>query len=964
MNTVTDKALLTIAPQDISAEVLLEKYHAPTISEVQRRVSQALSNQEKENRRAHFINLFLWAMQNGFIPAGRVNSAAGTGLLATLINCFVQPVGDSITTVVESKNGRKKPGIYTAIAQAAETMRRGGGVGYNFSDIRPKKAKVKGTNSQASGPISYMRVFDRSCETVESAGARRGAQMAVLNVEHPDIEEFILAKREKGELANFNVSVGMSDAFMQAVESDDMFELVHTAEPIAEIKASAEKPEGAYQRADGLWVYKKVRAREIWELIMTSTYEYAEPGILFMDQINRENNLGYCELLEATNPCGEQCLPDYGCCCLGSLNLASYVRNPFTAEVSFDFDAMKRVIPVAVRMLDNVLDETQWPLKEQHEESQAKRRIGLGFTALGDALIMLGIRYDSEEGRKFASEVSRVLRDEAYRASIELAKERGAFPLFDAKKYLSSGFAKRLPKDIRKDIEKYGIRNSHLTSIAPTGTISLAFADNASNGIEPAFSWSYTRTKRMADGSKKDYTVEDHAYRMYRLQGGDTNNLPEAFVSALSMSAQDHLLMVAAVAPFIDAAISKTVNVPEDYPYEDFRELYMDAWKRGLKGITTYRPSSVRGAVLSVKTETPAAAPVAAQPEQITLSEQDRRLVLEHEVHPALASLRWPSRPALVSGATGWVSEDIKAPLGDFVAFVSDDKGQPFEVWVNGANPPSTLGAIAKTLSMDMRAQDKRWLAKKLEVLARANGETFSMPGIGSSEPMLVPSSAAALSHLVKWRCEQLGALPAKEGEPTPVFDALFAHREPKTGTDGTLAWVADVSNPITGDDFVLMVKELRMPDGKLRPYSVWTSGSFPNAMSGLCKLLSLDMRVVDVAWIGMKLRKLLNYSEPRCDFLAREPGREKMQNYPSTVAYVARLLIHRYALLGLLTEEGYPVESMGVVASEPNKAVEHKEASNKVMAGKLCQECGNHSVIKRDGCQYCTSCGWMGSCG
>ncbi|MGB6054060.1 MAG: adenosylcobalamin-dependent ribonucleoside-diphosphate reductase, partial [Burkholderiaceae bacterium] len=738
MHQMENPAIALALPQEISREVLLEKYAKDGetgIEQVLARVATALAEAEPAKQRKARGAEFLWALQNGFIPAGRIASAAGTGLQTTLINCFVQPVGDSIT---EQQGG--KPGIYTALAQAAETMRRGGGVGYNFSAIRPKGARVKGTGSSASGPISYMRVFDRSCETVESAGARRGAQMAVLNVAHPDIIDFITAKQEKGQLNNFNVSVGVSDAFMRAVEADGEFQLAHAAEPNDDIKRA-----GAHRRDDGKWVYRTLPAREVWDLIMQSTYAAAEPGVLYLDRINAENNLAYCETIDATNPCGEQPLPDYGCCCLGSINLTACVEAPFADGARFDFSKLEKVAKIAVRMLDNVLTATRWPLEEQAREAAAKRRIGLGFTGLGDALIMLGVRYDSAAGRELAADIARAMRDAAYRASVELAAERGAFALFDAERYLHSGFASRLPQDIQEAIRRHGIRNSHLTSIAPTGTISLAFADNASNGIEPAFSWFYNRVKRMADGSKKDYTVEDHAYRVYRALGHDVEQLPPAFVSALEISATDHMLMMAAVAPYVDAAISKTVNVPEDYPYDDFRDLYLQAWHQGLKGITTYRPNSVLGAVLSL--------PAAATPQPITLSEADKRLVLtELAMTPPLASLRWPSRPGLPAGANGWISETIATPQGEFAIAVSDQGGVPFEVWVLGGQPPRGLDAIAKTLSTDMRANDRGWLRKKLSMLANAYGDAFDMPMPPDGRLLRVPSATAALARLLEWR--------------------------------------------------------------------------------------------------------------------------------------------------------------------------------------------------------------------
>jgi ribonucleoside-diphosphate reductase alpha chain len=585
---------ITLEPQEVSLITAREKYTKDgesTLGEVRARVARALARPEADTqtREAEYLQCL---EEGGFIPAGRILSAAGTDIGATLINCFVQPVADSATENIPGDY----PAIYTALGEAAETMRRGGGVGYDFSRIRPRGARVKGTDSRASGPVSFARVFDKSCETVESAGARRGAQMGVLRCDHPDIEDFITAKRTKGELNNFNLSVGVTDAFMRAVDADADFELVHKAAPTKEFP-------DAYQREDGMWVYRKVRARNIWDQIMRNTYSHAEPGVLFIDQMNSQNNLYYCETIEATNPCAEQPLPPYGCCCLGSINLAMHVLDPFTEQARFNFDSFSKTVRTAVRMLDNVLDESLWPLEKQRKEAMAKRRIGLGFTALGSALVMMRIKYNSDAARDFAAKMAETMRDEAYRTSVELAQERGAFPLFDADKYLAGAFTQRLPEDIRNDIRSYGIRNSHLLSIAPTGTISLCFADNASNGIEPAFEWKYVRKIRQPDGSTKEFDVLDHAYRLYQSMGHDTNTLPDYFVSALEMSAIEHMQMLQAVQPFVDSSISKTVNVPADYPYDKFQDLYLAGWKAGLKGLATYRPNEVLGSVLSVKDE-------------------------------------------------------------------------------------------------------------------------------------------------------------------------------------------------------------------------------------------------------------------------------------------------------------------------------------------------------------------------
>jgi ribonucleoside-diphosphate reductase alpha chain len=623
-----------IVVQPISNDVLAEKYLKPGESGIEdlfARVARALASVEKEEIRAKYEAIFLENLYAGAIGAGRIMSAAGTDIQATLINCFVQPVGDCI----QGMDADGYPGIYEALREAAETMRRGGGVGYDFSRIRPRGAAVKGTASMASGPCSYINVFDQSCSTVESAGARRGAQMGVLRVDHPDVMEFITAKRTPGRWNNFNVSVGMTDTFMEALIADQSWELVHPAKP-----GNGLLEKGAFQRPDGKWVYQTLKARELWDTVMRSTYDFAEPGILFLDHINQDNNLRYCETIAATNPCGEQPLPSYGCCDLGPIILTRFVRHPFgfAGVAAFDFEAFEKSVAIQVRALDNVLDVTFWPLPQQREESADKRRIGVGFTGMGNTLAMLCLRYDKAEGREMATRIATSMRDAAYTASVALAQEKGAFPKFDADGYLGAGtFASRLPAALQKSIRKHGIRNSHLLSIAPTGTVSLAFADNASNGIEPPFSWMYKRKKREGDGSFTEYSVEDHAWRLYHELGGDVNKLPDYFVSALEMSATDHIAMMEAVQPFVDTAISKTVNVPADYPYDDFKNLYQQAWNARLKGLATYRPNAILGSVLHVTSPETTTVPVTpAAPASVV---DPMRTVIERRPKGALSAV-------------------------------------------------------------------------------------------------------------------------------------------------------------------------------------------------------------------------------------------------------------------------------------------------------------------------------------
>ena len=816
--------------QPISRDVLAEKYFKPGESSLEQlygRVARALASVEKPELRAEWEQKFLTNLHAGAIGAGRIMSAAGTDIQATLINCFVQPVGDAIQGV----DDEGYPGIYEALREAAETMRRGGGVGYDFSRIRPKGAFVKGTHSIASGPCSYMNVFDQSCSTVESAGSRRGAQMGVLRIDHPDVAEFITAKRTPGRWNNFNVSVGVSDAFMQAVANGTDWELVHKAKPGQKVLEG-----GGYQRADGLWVYRKLPARELWDTIMQSTYDFAEPGILFLDQIGRDNNLNYCEKIEATNPCGEQPLPPYGCCDLGPIILTNFVRNPFGAggDAAFDFDAFEQVVATQVRALDNVLDVTFWPLEQQRNESADKRRIGVGFTGLGNALTMLKLRYDREDGRAMATEIARRMRDAAYRASVELAKEKGAFPKFKADGYLAEGtFASRLPDDIQADIRQHGIRNSHLLSIAPTGTVSLAFADNASNGIEPAFSWGYKRNKREADGSKSSYTVEDHAFRLYRslvdstVSSDDTGKLPEYFVNALEMSAQDHVAMMEAVQPFVDTSISKTVNIPEDYPYDSFKDLYRQAWQAGLKGLATYRPNSILGAVLETtpaKKDEPAAPASNAPAPAPAVPYDPMRSVIEKRPAGGL--------PSVTEKIEYWTSEGQQR-LYLIVSFLP----------VPAADGKGTVErAIEFFMPVGQSGESQQWITATMRMLSLAARGGFL---------------DRALSDMQK----------------------------------------------VTWDRGPVRLGTYEKADGTHVPR--WHDS--------------------EVAAIGYAVENLI-------------ANRQKA------------------AQASLFDADELP-------AVEPQVAPAAMVPTS-VMAGKKCPECGAHAMIRKDGCDYCTQCGFVGSCG
>ena len=532
------------------------------IEDTWRRVARALAAPETEPER--WEPAFYEALEGfRFLPAGRILAGAGADRQVTLFNCFVMGrVEDDMSAIFEH------------LKEAALTMQQGGGIGYDFSTLRPKGAVVKGVGADASGPLPFMDCWDSMCRTIMSAGFRRGAMMGCLRCDHPDIEAFIEAKCDPGRLRMFNLSVLVTDGFMQAVREN-----------------------GPWELAFGGVVYKTIAARELWERIIRSTYAYAEPGVIFIDRINQANNLGYCEEIFATNPCGEQPLPPYGACLLGSINLASLVLNPFEENAALDLEQVEALTATAVRMLDNAIDCSRFPIEAQKSEAQAKRRVGLGVTGLADALIMCRARYGSAAGNSLVERWMGVVRRAAYLASAELAKEKGVFPLYDVEGYGASPMVRGLDDDVRAAIAASGMRNALLTSVAPTGTISL-LAGNVSSGIEPVFSYSYTRNVLMPDGTRRAEAVEDHAYLLFRRLKGDAATLPDYFVDAQSLGPEDHLAVQARVQAFVDSSISKTINCPEEMAFEDFRDVYMRAYELGCKGCTTYRPNEVTGAVL------------------------------------------------------------------------------------------------------------------------------------------------------------------------------------------------------------------------------------------------------------------------------------------------------------------------------------------------------------------------------
>lgn len=556
-----------------------------SIHQTWRRVADALASVEAHDREAwsdRFMQLFQGFR---FLPGGRILAGAGSRRHVTLFNCFVMGI------IEDSLDG-----IFSALKEGALTMQQGGGVGYDFSTLRPAGAPASHVGTHSSGPVSFMRIWDSMCDTLLSSGHRRGAMMATLRCDHPDIETFIDAKRTPGELRNFNLSVLISDAFMQAVEKDAEWRLRFPLLPGEQADSTELTAWQGYPAPIPCRIHRCVSARQLWRRITQANYETAEPGVLFIDRINRENNLHYCESITATNPCGEIPLPPYGACNLGSLNLTAYVNNPFTGSAGFDWERFRADVRLAVRLLDNVIDLSRFPLSAQQQQARATRRIGLGITGLADQLIMMGMRYGDQASQEWISKLFQTMRDTAYDASCDLVQERGAFPSLIADAYLQSAYARRLPRRIRQRIASTGIRNSHLLAIAPTGTISL-LANNLSSGLEPVFDYSYQRDIRLDGGGAKSVPVEDYAYWLWRSTG--QQEMPTHFVTAKEIKPSEHLVIQACIQPYIDNAISKTINVPETTELEAFSGLYEQAYSLGLKGCTTYRPNEIRGSVLT-----------------------------------------------------------------------------------------------------------------------------------------------------------------------------------------------------------------------------------------------------------------------------------------------------------------------------------------------------------------------------
>ncbi len=690
-----------------------------TIDDTWRRVAHAIAAPEANAERAMWAERFYGVLSDfAFLPAGRIIAGAGSGRDVTLFNCFVMGrIEDDLTSIFDN------------VKEAALTMQRGGGIGHDFSTLRPSGALVRSVGAGASGPVSFMDVWDSMCRTIMSAGQRRGAMMATLRCDHPDIEIFIDAKADARRLRNFNLSVLVTDAFLDAVRADAPWNLVF----------------------DGT-VYRTVSARALWGRIMQATYAYAEPGVIFIDRINANNNLAYCEEIRATNPCGEQPLPPHGACLLGSINLARLVEKPFTPEATLNEARLNELVPIAIRFLDNAIDVSAYPLEAQRQEAKAKRRIGLGVTGLADAIIMCGIAYGSPEAARRAEHWMAAIEHEAYRASADLAGEKGAFPLFEARAFLGSPNVTRLPADVREAIARHGIRNGCLISIAPTGTISL-LAANVSSGVEPVFDFRYTRRVRGDGDFVREEQVEDYAHALFRRMFGPERPLPPAFTTTADLSPRAHLEMQAALQRHVDSSISKTINCPEDLPFEAFKDVYLEAYALGLKGCTTFRPNAVTGSVLT-----------SADPAtQATASEAEK-------VRPSLSAVSAPARDADVVYMSKPLERDavlegftykLRWGASDHAIYVTindierDGRRRPFEVFINTKNLEHYAWTVALTRMISAvfrRGGDVTFVVDELKAI-------FDPQGGHWMNGRYVPSLLAAIGGVIETHMLRIGFL-------------------------------------------------------------------------------------------------------------------------------------------------------------------------------------------------------------
>ncbi|MEQ1612144.1 MAG: adenosylcobalamin-dependent ribonucleoside-diphosphate reductase [Hyphomicrobiaceae bacterium] len=697
------------------------------------RIGEAAAEPERGGKRAKstWARRFAEGMSDfGFLPAGRIIAGAGAGRDVTLFNCFVMgPVADDLSA------------IFGSVREAALTMQAGGGIGQDFSTLRPKGALVRSIGADASGPVSFMDVWDAMCRTIMSAGARRGAMMATMRCDHPDIETFIAAKAEAGRLRNFNLSVLVTDRFVAAVRGDEPWDLVF----------------------DGK-VYATVRAGALWDRIMRATYEYAEPGVIFIDRINAANNLAYCEEIHATNPCGEQPLPAYGACLLGSINLTRFVTDPFGPSATMDVAGIEERVRLAVRLLDNAIDISRYPLAAQQKEARAKRRIGLGVTGLADALIMCGLRYGEAAALKAAGDWMAAVQNAAYAASAELAAKKGSFPLYDAVKFATRPNVLALRPETRAAIARHGLRNGCLTSIAPTGTISL-LAGNVSSGIEPVFDFAYRRRIKAADGTEREETIEDYAFALHRRLKGREPKRGGAFVTAGDLQPGEHLAMQAALQQHVDSSISKTINCPVDLPFASFQDIYLQAYDLGLKGCTTFRPNAVTGSVLTaVQPPAPAVAVPAA-------TAHASAIATSHPVESAVVYMAKPlERDPVLAGFTyklTWPGQDNAL----YVTINDIERGGrlcPFEIFINTKNLEHYAWTVALTRMISAifrRGGDLAFVVEELKAI-------FDPQGGRWMEGRYVPSLLAAIGEVIELHMIRIGFMRPVDGAQPAVVAA------------------------------------------------------------------------------------------------------------------------------------------------------------------------------------------------